>query len=111
MLDFRTRYDFTDYHLGWNTYQGANGAKISIIIDGEEYMLKFPANARQNPALHYSNSIVSEFIGSRIFSILGIPARKHSSENISTGMGEYTRLLHAGISQSLASIHSMISDL
>ena len=39
MLDFRTRYDFTDYHLGWNTYQGANGAKISIIIDGEEYML------------------------------------------------------------------------
>ena len=82
MLDFRTRYDFTDYHLGWNTYQGANGAKISIIIDGEEYMLKFPANARQNPALHYSNSIVSEFIGSRIFSILGISAQE-------TFIGEY----------------------
>lgn len=76
MLDPYKRYDFTNCPLGMSTYQGANGAKISIVIDNEEYMLKFPAQARKNDRMHYSNGIISEFVGSRIFEILGIPAQK-----------------------------------
>ena len=72
MLDDRKIYDFSDCSLGRSTYQGANGAKISILIDGTEYMLKFPSLAKRNPYLHYSNGIISEYVGSHIFSILGM---------------------------------------
>ena len=37
---------------------------------------EFPAIARNNSDIHYSNGIASEFLGSSIFNILGLPAQK-----------------------------------
>lgn len=75
-MDFTKAYDFSGFGMGRSVYAGANGKKISIIIDGIEFMLKFPAPARHNENLHYANSIASEFIGSNIFRILGINAQE-----------------------------------
>lgn len=68
--------DFSDARKGFSVYQGANGAKVSILIDDKEYMLKFPYAGKQFSARHYSNGITSEYVGSHIFNILGIEAQK-----------------------------------
>ncbi len=58
-------------------YNGANGKKIAIEYEGEQYMLKFPPSAKQKAnTLSYSNSCYSEHIASSIFNMLGIPAQK-----------------------------------
>ena len=55
-------------------YNGANGKKIAVMYDGKQYMLKFPPNASKKPnGLSYSNSCISEYIGSNVFNIIGIP--------------------------------------
>lgn len=56
-------------------YGGAAGNKKAIIYDGEVYMLKFPKNLRgfKNVELSYSTSPLSEYIGSNIYNILGLP--------------------------------------
>jgi hypothetical protein len=61
--------NFNDYQLKKKTYSGANGNKISILIDNELYMLKMPQHANKNDNLSYSNSAISEYIGSHIFNI------------------------------------------
>ncbi len=75
--------NFNDYQLKKKTYSGANGNKISILIDNELYMLKMPQHANKNDNLSYSNSAISEYIGSHIFNILGIKAQD-------TALGIYT---------------------
>ena len=35
--------DFTDMQKRNKAYAGANGKKISVLYDGEQYMLKFPS--------------------------------------------------------------------
>ncbi len=58
-------------------YNGANGKKIAIEYEGEEYMLKFPPSGKNKPTeLSYTNSCYSEHIGSSIFNLLGIKAQK-----------------------------------
>lgn len=59
-------YDFTKYPIKKKTYSGANGNKISILINDELYMLKMPQHANKNENLSYSNSAISEYIGSHI---------------------------------------------
>lgn len=76
-------YDLRQYKPDLKCYRGANGSKISLIIDGERYMVKYPAHTKINKAISYSNSIISEYIGSHIFNILGIPAQE-------TFLGIYT---------------------
>src|SRR5699024_7182135 len=51
-------------------YGGANGSKIGIIIDGDNYMIKFPGKAKHNPDLSYANSSVTEYIGCQVGSLL-----------------------------------------
>ncbi len=68
--------DFTGLPVQHKTYAGANGKKISVLLDGERYMLKFPGKALVNKDMSYANSCVSEYIGSHIFNILGIPAQE-----------------------------------
>ena len=36
--------DFTDLPLRQKCYAGANGSKLSVLYNGEQYMLKFPSN-------------------------------------------------------------------
>lgn len=64
--------DFSDYPKT-NTYYGGSEKKISVLVNGSEYMLKFQkadsfGNKRDNH--------VSEYIGSHIFEILGFPVQE-----------------------------------
>ena len=57
-------------------YNGANGKKIAVQYDGSVWILKFPPDAHEKPnGLSYSNSCISEHIGSTIFRKLGIPSQ------------------------------------
>ena len=68
--------DFTNLQTRKKAYGGANGNKLSVIYNGELYMLKLPIRAKRNPNLSYTNSCTSEYLGCHIFNMLGIPAQK-----------------------------------
>ena len=68
--------DFTDLPKRNKTYAGANGSKLSVVYGNEQYMLKFPAIAKKNKELSYSNGCISEYLGCHIFESVGIPVQK-----------------------------------
>ena len=70
--------DFTNCRrLFGKAYNGANGKKIAVEYNGKEYMLKFPPLAERKPTdLSYTNSRISEHIGSSIFNMLGVQAQE-----------------------------------
>ena len=68
--------DFSKYPLRKKSYGGANGNKISVVIDNELYMLKLPSHAPKNINISYANSCVSEYLGSHIFNMLGVSAQE-----------------------------------
>ena len=70
--------DFTNCkRLLGNAYAGANGKKIGIEYQGEQYMLKFPpTGVTRRTELSYINSCFSEHIGSSIFNMVGITAQE-----------------------------------
>ena len=70
--------DFTNCrHLPYKAYNGANGKKIAIEYSGEQYMLKFPPSGKDKPTeLSYTNSCLSEHIGSSVFNMLGVTAQE-----------------------------------
>ena len=63
-------------------YDGQSGNKEHILINGEDYFLKYPKriiserNKFKNVELSYSNSPLSEFIGSHFYEILGFNVHK-----------------------------------
>ena len=58
-------------------YNGANGKKIAVEFEGAVWLLKFPPSAADRPnELSYSNSCISEHLGSVIFRLLGIDAQE-----------------------------------
>lgn len=60
-------------------YGGLSGNKEHILIDGENWFLKYPANIRgrfQNVDLSYSNSPLCEYLGSKVYELLDIPVHK-----------------------------------
>ena len=75
--------DFTTLPRRNKSYAGANGSKIAVVYEGDLYMLKFPGAARQNQDLSYANGCISEYLGSHVFELAGIPAQK-------TLLGTYT---------------------
>ena len=68
--------DFTKCPRKNKAYGGANGNKISVIYDNDIYMLKFPPFPTRNEKLSYTNSCISEYIGCKIFEMVGIPVQK-----------------------------------
>lgn len=70
--------DFTNcIRLSHKAYNGANGKKIAIEYEGEQYMLKFPPSGEAKPTeLSYTNSCISEHIASSIFNMLGVKAQE-----------------------------------
>ena len=68
--------DFTKLKRRNKMYAGANGNKISVLYEGEQYMLKFPPAPTNNKDMSYSNSCFSEYLGCRIFEMIGIPVQK-----------------------------------
>lgn len=75
--------DFTSAKVRNKTYAGANGSKISVIYNDEQYMLKFPPLSTINKEMSYTNSCISEYIGCKIFDSVGIPVQE-------TVIGTYT---------------------
>lgn len=74
--------DFTNMVRKNKTFNGASGNKLSIIYNDEQYMLKFAPVAKKNKNMSYSNSTISEYIGSNIYKLIGIPVQE-------TILGEY----------------------
>ncbi len=68
--------DFTNLPIRRKAYGGANGSKLSIVYNGETYMVKLPSHALKNPNLSYTNSCTSEFLGCHIFNLLGVQAQE-----------------------------------
>ena len=68
--------DFTNLKQRKKTYAGANGNKISVIYEGEQYMLKFPAYAKKNKDMSYANGCFSEYLGCKIYKSIGIPVQE-----------------------------------
>ncbi len=70
--------DFTECkRVFGKAYNGANGKKIAVEYDGNQYMLKFPPSGKERPTeLSYINSCISEHIASSIFNMLGIAAQQ-----------------------------------
>lgn len=108
--------DFTNYQIKKKTYSGANGSKISIVIDNELYMLKMPQHANKNENLSYSNSAISEYIGSHIFNMLGIKAQEtilgtykyHDVERISVACKDFEK--DGYVLKDFASVKNQVID-
>ncbi|MCD8300292.1 MAG: HipA domain-containing protein [Clostridiales bacterium] len=71
-----TAIDFTNLPRKNKAYAGANGSKISVIYEENQYMLKFPPVAKKNKDMSYSNSCFSEYLGCQIYNIVGIPVQE-----------------------------------
>ncbi len=74
-------YSFDNCMQDYNhVYGGHSAQKMGIIFNNGYYMLKYPNNLKEkkirNCSLSYSNSPYSEYIGSHIYDILGIPVHE-----------------------------------
>lgn len=108
--------DFTNLPTKKKTYAGANGSKISVMYNGDQYMLKFPANAPKNKELSYANGCVSEYIGCHIFENIGIDVqktllgtyRKNGKEKVVVACKDFTK--SGVVLQDFASLKNTIID-
>ena len=108
--------DFTNCPVRNKTYAGANGSKISVIYEGQQYMLKFPPPPTKNKDMSYSNSCFSEYLGCQIYESIGIPVQKtmlgtytvKGKEKIVVACGDFTE---PGVTlQDFASLKNQIID-
>ena len=69
--------DFSNCQDGMEVYKGSDH-KISVLYNGEKYMLKFPDTKTKTNELQTShvNSVFSEYIGSHIMQSMGLEAHK-----------------------------------
>lgn len=60
-------------------YGGASGLKEGVIINDENWLIKYPKNTTflaKHEEMLYTNSSVSEYLGSNIYKILGFPVHE-----------------------------------
>ena len=60
-------------------YGGHAWNKLGVIINNENWFLKFPQSIRnftRKVEISYTTSPISEYIGSHIYEIIGIPVHK-----------------------------------
>lgn len=108
--------DFSDLDKRKKLYDGANGNKISIIYNNEQYMLKFPPTAKINKNMNYSNSCFSEYIGCKIYESLKIPVQKtilgtykvKGKNKIVVACKDFTK--HGVVLQDFASLKNQMID-
>lgn len=108
--------DFTNLPRRKKTYTGANGSKISVVLNDELYMLKFPVPPSRNKEMSYTNGSVSEYIGSHIFDIIGIPAQqtllgtfvKNGNEKVVVACKDFTT--EDTVLQDFASLKNTVID-
>ena len=111
--------DFTNCKRTKQMYNGANGNKIGIEYQGERYMLKFPAYAKLNPEMSYTNGCVSEYLACHIFNQLGIPAQETLLGQYAVAPGKFKQVVackdftdpaHGIILQDFASLKNTVID-
>ena len=71
--------DFNEVPIAKGYYYGGNaGAKNAVLYEGAVWMIKYPKSTRglMNPQISYTTSPLSEYIGSKIYEILGIPVHE-----------------------------------
>ena len=69
-----TYIDFSNCEIDrYKGYRGANGKKLSVIYNGERYMLKFSSKSSEDS---YHNTCITEYISCHIFNIIGIEAQQ-----------------------------------
>lgn len=68
--------DFTTLPKCNKAYSGGTGEKNSILYQNEPYMLKFPSTVNTEGKVSYNNTCITEYIGSNIFSMLGLDAQE-----------------------------------
>lgn len=68
--------DFTNCQRTVNTYGGQNGTKIGILYENQKYMMKLPPKSKNNKAMNYTNSCISEYVACHIIQTLGIPVQE-----------------------------------
>lgn len=108
--------DFTNLPRKNKTYAGANGSKIAVVLDGKQYMLKFPAVPSINKEMSYANGCISEYLGSHLFEIAGIPVQetllgtftKNGKEKIVVACRDFTT--YETVLQDFASLKNTIID-
>ena len=59
-------------------YGGDAGAKEAVVYDNATWMIKYPKTTRDlvNPQILYTTSPLSEYLGSKIYEILGFPVHE-----------------------------------
>ena len=108
--------DFTNMPMRNKTYAGANGSKISVLYEGEQYMLNFPPIPSINKEMSYSNSCICEYIGCHVFEIVGLTVQKtllgtyskNGKEKIVVACKDFTSV--GTVLQDFASLKNTIID-
>ena len=67
--------DFDAVPHSLRVYGGSAGRKSGIVFENSNYLIKFPGSTSgmQNVNISYTNSPLSEYIGSHIYKMLGLP--------------------------------------
>lgn len=70
--------DFEPYRRNTKYYGGDAGAKYGVTVDGTDWMVKFPKSTADlvKPAVSYTTSPLSEYVGSHVYGELGIPVHQ-----------------------------------
>lgn len=71
--------DNAPYSEKHGTYGGASGFKDGLIIDGQDWLVKYPKNASnlsRHEEMSYTYGPVSEYLGSHIYELLGYPVHE-----------------------------------
>jgi len=71
--------DFNNTKIARGVYYGGDaGAKNAILYENGVWMLKYPKTTRDlmNPQISYTTSPLSEYLGSKIYELLGIPVHE-----------------------------------
>lgn len=87
--------DFTNAQINkFRMYGGNNGNKISILFQGQNYMLKFPPKPSKNPEMSYTNGCINEYVACHIFESLGMEAQEtllgHYQDKIVVACKDFT---------------------
>lgn len=73
-------WKYEDLPSSGRVYGGRAGRKKGVIIDGENYIIKYPGNMRglnvKDVEMSYTNSPACEYIGSHIYGLLNIPVHE-----------------------------------
>lgn len=71
--------DFNEVETNTLAYGGKSGQKLGVVINGENWFLKFPKSTKgfkKQVDMSYSTSPLSEYIGSHIYESIGIPVHE-----------------------------------